>query len=111
MSMPWSVVSKCVPALKRQLVTKHVPASPSRMEFLCAPNYVQLFIEYMFLKKLLVFNTPGENVSAQTYTQKIGKKMVKPPSVGFVADIYVLEPLGAFPSIQDKTSVPQRGPG
>lgn len=37
----------------------------------------------MFLKKLLVFNTPGENVSAQTYTRNIGKKMVKPPFVGF----------------------------
>lgn len=82
MSMPWSMVNKCVPALNRPLVTKSAPASPSRREFLCAPNYVQLFIEYMFLKKLLVFNTPGENVSAQTYTQNIGK-MVKPPSVGF----------------------------
>lgn len=47
MSMPWSVVSKRVPAPNRPLVTKHAPTSPSGMEFLCAPNYFQLFIEYI----------------------------------------------------------------
>lgn len=34
------------------------------------------------MNRLFVFNTLGENVSAQTDTQNTGKKMVKPPSVG-----------------------------
>lgn len=110
-SNAYALVSECVPT--PTTATKHTPTSPSRTEFFRAPNYFQLFIVYLkFLNRLLVFNTPGESVSAQTYTQNTGKKMVKPPPLLVSgADIYVLEPLGAFPSIQIKTSVPQRGPG
>lgn len=79
---------------------------------LCSKLFSAIYSVLKCLNRLLVFNTPGESVSAQTYTQNTGKKMAKPPPLLVSgADVYVLQPLGASPSTQIKTSVPQRGPG